>query len=236
MAISELPASTIFQFIVDDFESAWGALVTRRGRNAGGGNFMFALLSMILLELACRVCRADTSNKKLADLTNVVKRIEPRYFTQLPGPCARTSEFTLPGANPGCDLLGMMFDLIRNGKAHQYQSAIVRLSDGDIDIDLAGAASGRSLDKPGRRRPTRHLRYKVSPSGDLYLYVRTDQLFLDIKRSIQESGVISPSDVVMDITRPRAKSLAKKPGPSPSYAFAVAEIERSLQNGGHRRL
>jgi hypothetical protein len=64
----------------------------------------------------------------------------------------------------------MMFDLIRNGKAHQYQSAIVTFSDGEVDMDLTGAASDRGLTKPGRRRPRKHLRYKVSASGDLSLY------------------------------------------------------------------
>jgi hypothetical protein len=193
---------------------------------------MFALLSMILLEFASRVCAKDTTNTKLANLTNALMKIEPRYFTQLPGPCVKTSEFTLPGSNPQAHLLGMMFDLVRNGKAHQYQSAIVTLSDGDVDMDLTGAASDRELMKPGRRRPGKHLRYKVSSSGDLSLYVRTDQLFLDIKRAIENSRIIFASDVVTDIARPK-----RRPSPgsasSPFYNFTVAELERRLRAGGH---
>src|ERR1700675_4285359 len=182
MAIPKVPANRIFEFIVGDFQAAWSGLVDRKCGHIGGGNFMFALLAMILLEFACRICAKDKTNKKITDLTNALKKIEPRYFTPLPGPCSKTREFTLPGPNPDRHLLGMIFDLVRNGKAHQYQSPIVTLSDGDVDIDLTGPASDRVLTRRGRRRPRKHLRYKVV-SGDLSLYVRTDQLFLDIKKA-----------------------------------------------------
>jgi hypothetical protein len=232
VAVPKLSANTIFSFIVGDFEAAWSALVARKGRHAGGGNFMFALLSMILLEFACRVCAKDKTNKKLTNLTDALSKIEPRYFTPLPGGWGATSHFVLPGANPQCHLLGMMFDLIRNGKAHQYQSAIVTLSDGEVDIDLTGAASDRGLTKPGRRRPTKHLRYKVSYSGDLCLYVRTDQLFLDFKRAIENSQITSPTDVITDVARrPRPKSRRS----APSYNFTVSDLERSLSTGGHKK-
>ena len=180
MPFSNVPANarTIFKFIVGDFESAWSALVAREGRQVGGGNFMFALLSMILLEFAGRICAKDRTGRKLSAFTSALERLERRYFTRLPGLCVSTADFTLPGSNPGCHLLGMMFDLIRNGKAHQYQSAIVTLSDGQVDIDITGAASDRALTRPHRRRPQRHLRYKVTNAGDLSLYIRTDQLFL----------------------------------------------------------
>jgi hypothetical protein len=230
VSIPKTPAETIFQYIVGDFESAWDALVSRKGRPDGGGNFMFALLAMILLEFACRVCAKDKTGTKLANLIGALKNIEKRYFTPLPGTWGNTSEFTLPGANPQNHLLGMMFDLIRNGKAHQYQSAIVKLSDGEVDIDLTGAAFDRGLKRPGRRRPKRHLCYRVSLSGDLALYVRTDQLFLDIKRAIEKSKIISPSDTVTDITRPKP---TKSSAPSRLYNFTVAGLERQLQNGGH---
>lgn len=170
----------------------------------GGGNFMFALLSMILLEFACRVCARDKTGVALQELTKILQKRERPYFTPIPGTCNTTSEFTLPGTNPQSHLLGMMFDLIRNGKAHQYQSAIAILADGEVDIDITGAASDRSLTRPGRRHSRRHLRYKLSPSGDLSLYIRTDQLFLDIKSSIEESGIMASASAVSDIVRPRA--------------------------------
>jgi hypothetical protein len=229
MAIAKLPANRIFRFIVGDFESAWAALAATKGRIARG-NFMFALLAMILLEFACRVCEKDNTKKKLADLTQALTAIDRRYFTPLPGRCAQTSEFTLPGAYPDSNLLAMIFDLVRNGKAHQYQSAVLALSDGEVDLDLTGATMGRALTKPGRRRPTKHLRFKVSASGDLSLYIRTDQLFLDVKQAIENSGIISPSDVVSDIIRPR---LNKKGGAPVFYNFSVSSLRNSLSQGCH---
>lgn len=207
--------------------------MAREGRHAGGGNFMFALLSMILLEFACRVCAKDLTDAKLRAFTTALQAIEPRYFTKLPGLCSSTSEFTLPGADPEKHLLGMMFDLIRNGKAHQYQSAIVTLSDGQVDIDLTGAASDCSLTTPGRCRPARHLQYKVSKDGDLSVYVRTDQLFLDIRNAIESSGIISPTDVVADSARPRITKGARRPH-NQYYSFTVADLEASLRSGGHQ--
>ena len=213
--------------------------MARGGRHVGGGNFMFALLSMILLEFACRICAKDLTGRKLTAFTSALESIERRYFTRLPGPCVSTAEFTLPGSSPGCHLLGMMFDLIRNGKAHQYQSAVVTLSDGQVDIDITGAACDRALRRPNRRRPRRHLRYKVSNAGDLSLYIRTDQLFLDIKKAIENSGIISATDVVVDIARPRQHKSPKGSGarsaPARFYNFTVSDLEECLNRGGHKK-
>lgn len=230
-----MSAQGIFNYIVGDFESAWSALTAKQGPIARG-NFMFALLSMILLEFACRVCAGDPTNSKLARLTKTLGKIERRYFTALPGRWGTTNGFTLPGPNPDSHLLGMMFDLVRNGEAHQYQSPIVKLSGGDVDIDLTGAMPNRALTRPGRRRPAKHLCYRISCSGDLSLYVRTDQLFLDIKRAIEKSRIISPSDLVTDISRPSAARPRRKgssASTSPPYAFTVTDLKSSLITGGH---
>jgi hypothetical protein len=226
VAVTALPASTIFAFIVNDFESAWEAVVARPGHLSGRGNFMFALQAMILLEFACRLCAEDNTNHKLADLTKALTKLEPRYFTELPGPCALARGFKLPGTDPERKLLAML-----NGKAHQYQSPIIKLADGDVDIDLTGAVPGRSLIRTGRQRPRNHLRYKVS-SGDLSLYVRTDQLFLDIKMAIENSGIISPTDVVDHIARPRKKG-SQVTRPPLLYDFKVAHLESCLDSGNH---
>src|ERR1043166_6026635 len=145
MSIAALDAQTIFDYIVGDFEGAWYALASRPGKNLGGGNFLFALLAMILLEFACRRCAQDPTGAKLLSVGTALRRIDQRYFATLPGECQPSRGFKLPGVNPERHLLGWLFDLIRNGKAHQYQSAIARLTDGDFDIDLSGAATGRHL-------------------------------------------------------------------------------------------
>ncbi len=236
MSIQRLTANEVFDFIVGDFETAWSGLVARKGRHLGGGNFMFALMCMILLEFACRVCAQDSSGNKLKALTKAIAKTDRRYFTPIPGTCNAATEFGLPGKNPQSHLLGMMFDLIRNGKAHQYQSAIARLPDGEVDMDITGAASDRGLNKPGRRRAKKHLRYKKLPSGDLSLYVRTDQLFLDFKNAIYKSNILDGVGVIDHILRPKTRIRGGfAPGSGPHYRFTVAELEAKLKQGGHTR-
>lgn len=111
-------AETIFKYITDDFESAWEALVARPGKHEGGGNFLFALLAMILLEFACRVCKQGDKKQRLNSLSTKLSNIEPKYFTKVPYEYKpRKPEFCLPGG--ASTLLALLFDIIRNGKAHQ---------------------------------------------------------------------------------------------------------------------
>jgi hypothetical protein len=116
----------------------------------------------------------------------------------------------------------MIIDLVRNGKAHQYQSPIVKLSDGCFDVDLTGAMPGCELTKPNR--PPDHLGYRILSSGDLSLRVRSDQLFLDIKQAIEDSQILSDNPVD-DIVRP-------KPG-KPYYGFTVADLLSALKSNHH---
>ena len=117
----------------------------------------------------------------------------------------------------------MMFDLIRNGKAHQYNSAIVTLNGLDIDMDLTGAVPGTALNKNRRKRPAKHLNYKVSPAGDLSLFIRTDQLYLDVRNAIKKSGLLEGAGPVSDISRQSGKN----------YSFTVPDLDHALKNGSH---
>ncbi len=187
--------------MVSDFEQTWNLLAARQNER-GGGNFMFALLAMILLEFACRVCRKDATGQALRDFSDELQKLEPRYFTTITNLQVRTKEFTLPGQSPQSSLLALMFDLIRNGKAHQYQSAIATLSGGQhVDIDISGAASGRDLSQSGGPRRNAHLRYKRTSSNDVAIYVRTEQLYLDIKQAIEVSGILTTTGSVDDVKR-----------------------------------
>jgi len=157
---------------------------------------------MILLEFASRVCKKDSTP---GDLTDALGAIEHRYFTKLPGVCGEPSDFKLPGEDPKSQLLGLMFDAIRNGKAHQYNAPKLKLLDGEVIISLTGAQVGLELERPGRVRPVaEHLSYKTLRPNDLCLHVRTDQLFLDFKQAIETSKIISnnPDDLVEDVVRP----------------------------------
>ena len=188
-----LDPQTIYQFIVNDFKDAWNSLAwnpSARGR----GNFMFALHATILLEFAARLCSTDKSGAALKDLSAELFRIEPKYSTRLPGACVSTKNFTLPYKNSkeGDELLWVIFDLVRNGQAHQYQQMIVTLKDGvDVQISLTGAEIGRHLELVTTSpRPDPHLGYKRDPQNDLWIGVCPDLLFLDIDNAITTSKIL----------------------------------------------
>jgi hypothetical protein len=127
--VQNLNPYEIYQFIVSDFKGAWNSVAANYSRSIGRGNFMFALQAMNLLEFASRLCANDS--KLLGDFSIEINRIDPKYFTVLPRLCGLTIEFDLPYiGNSKCDsLLCAIFDLIRNGLAHQYQQIIVELTD-----------------------------------------------------------------------------------------------------------
>src|SRR5712692_10277954 len=90
---------TIYEFLINDFITAWDA-VAHEPHALGRGNFMFGRHVMALLEWAARLCSGDPSGDALAAFSASLIQVEPRYFTLLPGPCADTREFELPG-RPG---------------------------------------------------------------------------------------------------------------------------------------
>jgi hypothetical protein len=176
---------------------------------------------MILLEFASRLCNDDTL--ALADFSEALKTIDSRYFTVLPGPCGRNKDFELPSVGPNREsqLLWCMFDLIRNGQAHQYQQILVKLSGGDFFINLTGADWGRVLSAPGAQaRTAEHLTFRRN-GADLELRVRTDWLFLDIKSAIKNSKLL---------TRTTSFNYLRR-----SYQFSCDALETALSEAGHQR-
>ena len=232
------PPETIYQFIVNDFEDGWNSLAwnpSARGR----GNFMFALQAMILLEFAARLCYEDPSGTALADLSRALFQVEPKYSTRLPGVCADFREFDLPyNSSKGDELLWALFDLIRNGQAHQYQQIFVRLTDGkDWGISLTGAALGHHLELVSRSpRSAEHLGYSVAPQGDLWLRVCPDLLFLDLKKAVTESGLLTKGLTFPYLTRPRTMTRKKTLLKGPFYRFDSAVLENSLAQAGHTKI
>src|SRR5580658_10140537 len=120
-----LPVAQRIEYIQRDFETAWTRLALLPDvpeLKPGGGNFMFAYLAMILLEVACRLCKADAKGQLLKDFFDRLDQRDKRYFVELPagikrGPDFHGGEFTIP-TNPrlaGPQLLPVLFDVIRNG-------------------------------------------------------------------------------------------------------------------------
>lgn len=205
----DLPVATIVDFIIGDFESAWDALASTPG-SIHRGNFLFARQAMTLLEVACRLCQSDTTGQALRNLSNQLAQCDRRYFTELPGTCwspGTPPEFSLPslGPHPTTELIAALFDLIRNGQAHQYQQIRVQLSDTkDFQFALTGAEYGFLLSKTfAAGRPPDHLKAQRDSDGDLWMKIRTDVLFLDIRDAVRSTGLLNGALTLTYLSRPR---------------------------------
>jgi hypothetical protein len=121
--VTNLTPEKIHLFIVEDFKGAWNSIAANSDPKIGRANFMFARQAMNLLEFAARLCHTDPSFVALRDFSTELKNIEAKYFTLLPGKSQHPSDFILPytSSSNETSLLAVLYDLIRNGLAHQYQ-------------------------------------------------------------------------------------------------------------------
>jgi hypothetical protein len=228
--IQNLDPSTIFNFIVKDFEDAWDALAgVASAQNRG--NFMFARQAMVLLEWAARLAASDKNGIALSDFSAKLYDIEPRYFTELPGgpaPQKNKMEFKLPSMpspNPARQLIRALFDLIRHGQAHQYQQIPVELSDGKVFwIRLSGPTYRFQLSTAESRR-TVHLGYTEDQSGNIWLLVRPDLFFLDLKSAVERSNLLGRELSFVYLRRGGTNGSA--------YQFDSSSLKSALETKGH---
>ena len=112
-----------------DFIGAWNSLAANPDNNIARGNFMFGRQAMNLLEFAARLYKNDATGNAIRDYSSELFKIESKYFTSLPSPCASATDFVLPHNRntSGNLLLWALFDLVRHGLAHQYQQLSVSL-------------------------------------------------------------------------------------------------------------
>lgn len=210
-----------------DFEDAWNALAgVASAKNRG--NFMFARQAMVLLEWAARLAASDVSGVALSDFSAELNLIEPKYFTQLPGGAPRPRDFHLPSVTPANSerqLIWALFDLVRHGQAHQYQQIPVELLDGKVFwIALSGAVSGFQLSTAHSRR-NEHLGYKEDSSGNVWLLVRPDVIFLDLKTAVERSSLLG---------RGLSFDYLRRGGPGGSnYRFDSSALKSVLASSGH---
>lgn len=214
----------IFSFIVGDFRCAWDALAETPECTCGSrGNFMFALQATVLLEWLCRLCVSDPA--ALQDFFNELQKIEPKYFTLLDDEVEVPRDFKLPGPQPPKHLLSALYDLIRNGNAHEYQNIVVTLTDGrKWAVGLLGVKHLSSLSVVAANRSnSRHLSYFFDSVGDLMLIVHPGVLFLDLCEAAQKANLLSRGLAITPLFRPRKSG----------YRFNLNQLEQSLQKGGH---
>jgi len=229
-----LSAQTLYDFITSDFESAWAALSAMRpspGRS-GRGNMMFARQAMNLLEFACRLY--DRDEEARADFSTALFQIEPRYFTLLPAPCITDGSILLPyhpekgPTTADSTLVGALFDLVRHGLAHLYQTLVVRLTDYRVlAVGVTGVVYGEALGD-NLRRDT-YMGYRKATYNDLVLNLYPDVLYLDVKRAMGESRLLD---------RGLSLDYAKfgRGRESGRYQFDVGALEAALVAAGHQRL
>jgi hypothetical protein len=230
---TDLPISTLVDFIIGDFEDTWDAVAARPG-NLHRGNFLFGRQAMTLLEVVWPpLFNSDGTGHALKKFATELAVRDTRYFTKFPGSCwtpVNSPEFRLPsqGPNPESELIAALFDLIRNGQAHQYQQIRVQLADGkDFLFGLTGADDGLFLAQSlAAGRPTDHLLARKEPNGDIWVKVRTDVLFLDIREAARSANLLDGSLTLSFLTRPRSPN-------SPHYQFSSTDLESTLRAGGH---
>jgi hypothetical protein len=234
-----LPPETLYDFITGDFEDAWNSVAWNpSARNRG--NFMFARQAMGLLEFISRLCWSDSSNATIADFSKELAKLESRYFTKLPGFVGDFDEFDLPFLNSkGDELLWAVFDLIRNGQAHQYQQIVVDLSGGkQWAVSLTGAELGRPLHVVQvRPRLPEFLGYSVALNQVFWLTVNPERVYLDLKKASENSKLLSRGLSFNYLTRPRQGSARPKTLlTGQKYNFTLSDLEASLVAGGHLKL
>jgi hypothetical protein len=192
MAIKSIPPDTIYENLTHDFEAAWNGIARSIDLNVGRGNFLFAFLSTLLLEWICRVCTHDASGIYIGRMAKELEAIDPLYFTEL-AHCSISppQQFKLPitAGKKGPILLWALFDLIRNGQAHQYQQIPAQLShDRYLWIAITGADKGTEI--PVKARPSDHLGFCSYRDGNVGIKLYPQIFFTDISAAIRTSGVL----------------------------------------------
>jgi hypothetical protein len=94
--------------------------------------------------------------------------------------------------NPGHELLWLIFDLVRNGQAHQYQQIVAILTNQrPLMIQHCGADHTKHLSFPvATVRQNEHLKYHLDQAGNLTLHICPHVMYLDIKEAIIRSGIL----------------------------------------------
>ncbi len=220
-----LTPQEIYDFITKDFEAAWDALASNPSNSIGRGNFMFGKQTMVLLEFLSRLCKTDATGQALDCFSSELSKIDNRYFTQLPGDARKPKEFNLPHCTPlpRKELLWHIFDLVRNGQAHQYQQIKVELSNKkSFIVTLKGADYGLFLKNSRNPRPKQHLGFRKDPNGDIALFLYPNVMFLDIKDAVANCKLLS---------RHLSFGYLKR-----QYKFDSTSLETALKKASHSRI
>jgi hypothetical protein len=233
-----LTPKEVCSLLTSDFHDSWNSIASNPSAK-GRGNFMFASLAFGFVEFACRLCGSDPTGKALEDFSQNLRSVDKRYFIVIPGlHVPHPRGFKLPYVdNQHTDdtLICALFDLVRNGLAHQYQQILVRLTDDQSwGITLTGPAFEKSLEfvKRSPRGNSNHLKVTRYKNGDVWMIVNSARVFLDFKLAFDEAKLLDRNLNVNPLTRPdRAR-----PGNKYEFtAITLASLFSPSINGGFRK-
>jgi hypothetical protein len=196
---------------------------------------MFALLDMILVEFISRFCKQDSTGGLLSKFSDCLYDVDKRYFGLVNGwkGLKQNSKFTIPFKNQqGKEILCLLFDLIRNGEAHQYQQIIAELQDGIMSIRISGADFGLNLSKISSRSGHLDVQHSTNSSNPILLIqFRPEVMYLDLKRAVDCSQIFGKSTQFLHFSRPYQGTTIE------SVQRAIGELDRIntiLQGKGDR--
>lgn len=194
---NEYNIQTIFEYLEKDFSTAWDCIVNADIPDGSGhGNYMFGLMTTILIEWLGRLYSGN--DNKLKKFSETLNEIDSRYFIEIPDYCPDKPGFNylfLDKNKKRKYLINHIFDLVRNGIAHQYNQIEATLSDNAIfTIALTGAARTKSNDLKtlqyikNNRSNIKHFECHVG-SNKIELIIDPGCLFLDLMKAVNNSDI-----------------------------------------------
>lgn len=233
--VLNLPPQKLYEFITSDFESAWAAfaaMMPAPGRS-GRGNMMFARQAMTLLEFAGLLYEKNADARR--HFSEALFRVEPRYFTRMPGPCATSGVAQLPfdprvgPESAATTLIAALFDMTRHGLSHQYQTITVQLTDRRVlAVGMSGPMYGEDLGANVAKWREKYLSYSKEIYNDMVVRLYPDLLYLDIKEAISASRLLDRGLTL--------KYFERGGDESKTYQFDVASLESALTAANHIRV
>jgi hypothetical protein len=230
-----LAPAKLYEFITSDFESAWAAFAAMKpepGR-MGRANMLFARQAMTLLEFAGLLYEQDAGARR--DFSEALIRVEPRYFTTMPGACVTSGVTRLPfdprigPESADRTLLAMLFDMTRHGLSHQYQTITVRLLDRRVlAVRISGPSYGETLSTDAAKYRDKYLSYLKADYNDMLITLYPDYLYLDIREAISVSKLLDRGLV--------PKYFERGGDESKTYQFDAASLESALKAANHIRV
>jgi hypothetical protein len=205
---SDEHSKRLLQYCISDYSSLWNALAQFPVSDfKGHGNYYFAKQSMLFLELVSRMA----TNSLLETYSRALKNRNDDYFLQFAfddyskqgkrivttGFLERDGDMKLPFEPTAPEqpiLLWFMFDLVRNGMAHQAEQITLKVNSTEsVVVGMSGVHHFGTLFVSENERKTRRLRFRDGGTNHA-LDVFPEVLFLDFAKALADSKIFLKPD------------------------------------------